>query len=270
MHRTDKIRTVKIKKVNREAIDITTLYFEDETVRTGEPGQYIMVWVPGDDEVPMSISGIDEGGLSSITVRKVGITSETLDAMQPGDKIGIRGPYGNSYDVIGENPLIVAGGSGTASLLPLVKAFKSKGVTPTFILGGRSADQLLFEDELLELLGEKLVISTDDGSMGFNGYASGYAALLMDENHFDQVYTCGPELMMAKVFQETERRDIPTQASLERYVKCAVGICGNCAIGPYRVCKDGPVFNTEMLREVREEFGISHMDASGKNVRVNH
>ncbi len=106
--------------------------------------------------------------------------------------------------------------------------------------------------------------------MGFNGYASGYAALLMDENHFDQVYTCGPELMMAKVFQETERRDIPTQASLERYVKCAVGICGNCAIGPYRVCKDGPVFNTEMLREVREEFGISQMDASGKNVRVNH
>lgn len=266
----DKIRTVEIKKVNREAIDITTLYFEDETVRSGEPGQYIMVWVPDDDEIPMSISGIDENGLSSITVRKVGITSETLDAMQPGGRIGIRGPFGNCYNLLGENPLFVAGGSGTASLLPLVKAFQANGVNPTFILGGRSADQLLFEDELFDLLGENLVISTDDGSMGYNGYASGYAALLMEENDYDHVYTCGPELMMAKVFQETERREIPIQASLERYVKCAVGLCGNCAIGPYRVCKDGPVFNSKMLREVRDEFGISHMDASGKKIRVNH
>jgi dihydroorotate dehydrogenase electron transfer subunit len=270
LHRVDKIRTVDIKKVNREAIDITTLYFKDEIVRTGKPGQYIMVWVPGNDEVPMSISGIDEDGLSSITVRNVGITSEILDAMKPGDRIGIRGPYGNLYELKGENPLIVAGGSGTASLLPLVKAFLAKGVKPTFILGGRSADQLLFEDELHELLGKNLVISTDDGSMGYSGYASGYAALLMDENQYDYLYTCGPELMMAKVFQETERRGIPMQASLERYIKCAVGICGNCAIGKYRVCKDGPIFNSEILREVRDEFGISQMDASGTKARVTH
>jgi dihydroorotate dehydrogenase electron transfer subunit len=270
LHRNDTIRTIKIKKINREAIDITTLYFDDEEVREAKPGQYIMVWVPGDDEVPMSISGIDKEGLSSITVRNVGITSEILDSMQPGDKLGIRGPFGNAYELNGKNPLIVAGGSGTASLLPLVEAFLSKGVTPMFILGGRSADQLLFEDELLEILGERLVISTDDGSMGFNGYASGYAALLMDENEFDHVYTCGPELMMAKVFQETERRGIPIQASLERYIKCAVGLCGNCVIGHYRVCVDGPVFNTKMLAEVREEFAISRMDASGKLIRVNH
>ena len=270
MHRNDRVRTVEIKKIKREAIDITTLYFKDEAVRESKPGMYLMVWVPGDDEVPMSISGIEENGFSSITVRNVGITSETLDAMQPGGKVGIRGPYGNSYELKGENPLIVAGGSGTVSLLPLVEAFLDKKIKPTFILGGRSADQLLFEDELLKLLGEKLVISTDDGSMGYSGYASGYAALLMDENEFDHVYTCGPELMMAKVFQETERRGIAIQASLERYVKCAVGLCGNCVIGPYRVCKDGPVFNTEMLVEVREEFGISRMDASGKLIRVNH
>ncbi|MBT5643129.1 dihydroorotate dehydrogenase electron transfer subunit, partial [Candidatus Bathyarchaeota archaeon] len=78
MHRNDTIRTIKIKKINREAIDITTLYFDDEEVREAKPGQYIMVWVPGDDEVPMSISGIDKEGLSSITVRNVGITSEIL------------------------------------------------------------------------------------------------------------------------------------------------------------------------------------------------
>ena len=270
MCRNDEIRTVVVLDVKREAVDITTIYFKDELVQTAKPGQYIMVWVPGEDEIPMSISTIEQNGLSSITVRKVGSTTEMLDSITLGARLGIRGPYGNHYEVLGENPLIVAGGSGAASLLPLVKAFLDKGVKPTFILGGRSSDQLLFEDTLVDLLREKLVISTDDGSMGYNGYASGYAALLMAENDYDHVYTCGPELMMAKIFYETEKKGLEIQASLERYVKCAVGLCGNCAVGPYRVCKDGPIFNTEMLKEIREEFGISHMDATGTKVRVHH
>ncbi len=270
MQGNDEIRTIIVLDVRREAVDISTLYFKDELVQTAQPGQYIMVWVPGEDEVPMSISNIEHNGLSSITVRKVGATTEILDSITPGTRLGIRGPYGNHYEVKGERPLIVAGGSGAASLLPLVKAFLKKGVKPTFILGGRSSDQLLFEDTLVDLLRENLVISTDDGSMGYNGYASGYAALLMAENDYDYVYTCGPELMMAKVFYETEKYNIPIQASLERYVKCAVGLCANCAIGKYRVCKDGPIFDTDMLKEVRDEFGISQMDASGTKVRVNH
>ena len=270
MHGNDEIRTIVVLDVHREAVDISTIYFKDDLIRTAKPGQYLMVWVPGEDEVPMSISTIDHNGLSSITVRKVGTTTEILDSIQPGSKLGIRGPYGNGYDVVGEKPLIVAGGSGAASLMPLVQEFLKKGITPTFILGGRSHDQLLFEDELVDLLREHLVISTDDGSMGYNGYASGYAALLMAENEYDYVYTCGPELMMAKVFYETEKKELPIQASLERYIKCAVGLCGNCVVGPYRVCKDGPVFDTEMLTEVREELGVAKMDASGIKVRVNH
>ncbi|MFC1802808.1 dihydroorotate dehydrogenase electron transfer subunit [Thermoproteota archaeon] len=266
----DVIRTVVVLDVKREAIDITTLYFKDEIVRTSKPGQYIMVWVPGVDEIPMSISTIEHNGLSSITVRNVGTTTEILDSLKPGAKFGIRGPYGNNYELKGKNPLIVAGGSGAASLLPLVRAFIAQGVNPTFILGGRSSDHLLFEDTLTDLLRENLVISTDDGSMGYSGYASGYAALLMAENQYDQVYTCGPELMMAKVFYETEKYGINIQASLERYVKCAVGLCGNCAIGPYRVCKDGPIFDTKMLNIITNEFGISYMDASGIKTLVHH
>jgi dihydroorotate dehydrogenase electron transfer subunit len=266
----DDIRTNVVLDVKREAVDISTIYFKDDLVKTAEPGQYVMVWVPGEDEIPMSISTIEKNGLSSITVRKVGPTTEILDSITPGSKLGIRGPYGNAYRVKGDKPLIVAGGSGAASLLPLVKALLKEGKKPTFILGGRSSDQLLFADTLVELLRENLVISTDDGSMGYSGYASGYAALLMAEKEFDHVYTCGPELMMVKIFYETEKYDLPIQASLERYVKCAVGLCGNCAIGPYRVCKDGPIFDAEMLNEVREEFGISQMDSSGIKIRVNH
>jgi len=270
MHGNDEIRTIIVLDVRREAVDISTLYFKDELTQTAKPGQYLMVWVPGEDEVPMSISTISHNGLSSITVRNVGPTTEILDSLQPGTKLGIRGPYGNNYEIKGEKPLIVAGGSGAASLYPLVEAFIAKGIIPTFILGGRSSDQLLFEDELVDLLKEKLVISTDDGSMGYSGYASGYAALLMAENEYDHVYTCGPELMMAKVFYETEKHNLQIQASLERYIKCAVGLCGNCVVGPYRVCKDGPIFDTEMLDTIREELGVSRLDASGIKVRVNH
>jgi dihydroorotate dehydrogenase electron transfer subunit len=270
LHRNDEIRTILVLDVKREAVGLSTIYFEDRIVQEAKPGQYIMVWLPGEEEIPMSISTINQNGLSSITVRNVGHTTEILESIRVGVRLGIRGPYGNHYEVLGERPLIVAGGSGAASLLPLVKAFINKGVKPTFILGGRSSDQLLFADTLTELLTDNLVISTDDGSMGYSGYASGYSALLMAENKYDQVYTCGPELMMAKVFYEAEKYNLPIQASLERYVKCAVGLCGSCTVGPYRVCVDGPIFNGNMLRRVSEEFGITQMDESGRKIRIKH
>lgn len=92
----------------------------------------------------------------------------------------------------------------------------------------------------------------------------------MDERQFDVVYTCGPELMMALIFSSAEDRGIQVQASLERYIKCAVGLCGSCAIGPYRVCKDGPVLTTDQLKVVRDEFGLQRMDPSGRAIKVNH
>jgi dihydroorotate dehydrogenase electron transfer subunit len=128
----------------------------------------------------------------------------------------------------------------------------------------------LFLEKLEKQLGDRLVISTDDGSRGFSGYASGYAAKLMETEVYDHVYTCGPELMMARVFLDADNLGLPVQASLERFIKCSVGLCGACAVGPYRVCADGPVFDTAMLRNIRGEFGVSRMDLSGKSVRVDH
>lgn len=271
MHiRQDNNRAVKLTHVVSECRDISSLHFRDEETRSAKPGQYLMVWLPGVDEVPMSVSGIDMDGLSRITVREVGEMTFKLNGLGPGDRIGLRGPFGNGYTVQGDRPLFVAGGSGAASLMPLVEEMLRREITPTFVLGARSADMLLFSDRLEDALGENLIVTTDDGSRGYSGYASGYAALLMEEDGFDTVYTCGPELMMAKVYQSAQEHGIPIQASLERYVKCAVGLCGNCAIGPYRVCKDGPVFDTEMLNEVRGEFGVNQMDASGKAIRVEH
>ncbi len=264
------MRTVMITRVLRMASDMVTLYFEDEECSRASPGQYAMIWIPGGEEIPMSLSTINPGGESSLTVRDVGEATKTLCERTEGDKVGLRGPFGIGYTLIGNEPLLVAGGSGVASLAPLAEAFIEKGVKLTFILGARTESDLPFRDRLEELLDDRLVLSTDDGSCGFDGFSSQCAEKLMDERGFDAVYTCGPELMMVTVFDEAESRGIPVQASLERYIKCAQGLCGSCAIGPYRVCMDGPVFDSEKLREVRDDFGSRKMDPTGKIVRVEY
>jgi len=213
----EKNRAVELTDVVSECRDISSLLFRDEETRGAKPGQYLMVWLPGVDEVPMSVSAMDMDGLSRITVRGVGEMTIRLNGLSPGDRVGLRGPFGNGYRVQGDKPLFVAGGSGAASLMPLVEEMLLQGTTPTFVLGARSADMLLFVDRLEETLGENLVVSTDDGSRGYSGYASGYAAMLMKEEAFDMIYTCGPELMMAKVYQSAQEHGLPIQASLRSW-----------------------------------------------------
>jgi dihydroorotate dehydrogenase electron transfer subunit len=259
------MKVVRIDRVVQETPDITTLYFPD--VGEARPGQYLMVWLPGVDEIPMSLSTI--GDPSSISVRVVGDATRTLSKLKKGDKIGIRGPFGNGYTLKGKHPFLVGGGSGIASLAPLAEELAAKGAKSTFLIGARSKDQLPFKERLLRL-GLRLVVSTDDGSEGFHGYASNYAGELMAKGGFDQVYICGPELMATKIWADADRLGLPVEASLERLCKCAVGLCGSCAIGPYRVCSDGPVFDSAKLREVAADFGKRRMDASGRMIRVDH
>ncbi len=266
----ESMRVVRLTKVKEEAGGMRSLHFADERCSEGVPGQYVMIWNPDAEEVPMSLASIGEDGEVSVVVRPVGESTEALCGMNAGDKIGLRGPFGNGYTVQGSSPLLVAGGTGSASLRPLAEEMVAKGLKPTFILGARNKDQLILKEGLESLLGENLLTATDDGSNGYRGYASTYADELMKEKKFDMIYTCGPEIMMAAVFRVAEEKCIPIQASLDRYIKCAVGLCGSCGLGPYRVCKDGPVFSSEQLREVRDEFGKSRMDPSGRAVRVDH
>jgi len=105
--------------------------------------------------------------------------------MKAGDRLGVRGPFGIGYTLFGDEPLLVAGGSGAASLTPLAEAFVEKGVKPTFILGARTESDLPFRSRLEELLGDGLLLATDDGSCGFNGFSSQCAEKVMDERSFD-------------------------------------------------------------------------------------
>jgi len=137
-------RAVKLIDVVSECRDVSSLLFRDEETRAAEPGQYLMVWLPGVDEVPMSVSALDVDGMSRITVREVGEATVKLSELSPGDRIGLRGPFGKGYRLQGDTPLLVAGGSGAASLMPLVEKMLRRETTPTLVLGARSADMLLF------------------------------------------------------------------------------------------------------------------------------
>ncbi len=105
-------------------------------------------------------------------------------------------------------------------------------------------------------------ISTDDGSAGFHGYAPQLAEQLVNENKYDIIYACGPELMLKPLIELAKRRHIEIQASLERLMKCGIGICDSCSINGYRVCVDGPVFSTQVLFNMRD-LGKVRRDASG-------
>ncbi|MFH1786876.1 MAG: dihydroorotate dehydrogenase electron transfer subunit [archaeon] len=243
---------VSITKVVQHAPDIRTFILSKSF--SPRAGQFCMVWVPGTGEIPMSFS--HENGF---TVRKVGKVSSALFKMKPGDKLGIRGPYGNGFKLKGKSALIVAGGCGVAPLLLLNKQLKAKKAV---IQGGSTKRDLVFKGELGSIK------CTDDGSEGYKGFPTSKVEELLNKTKFDQIYTCGPEAMMAKVVEIGARHRIPVQASLERYMKCACGICGSCVLDPsgLLVCKDGPVFTGRQLRGT--SFGKTRRSKSGKKCTI--
>jgi len=242
---------VRITEVVRETPTVSTLWFDHRF--SFNPGQFVMAWVPGVDEVPMALSSP-----SSITVQKVGDATSALLSMKEGNIIGIRGPFGNGF-ALKDNTLAIAGGVGAAPLLPLAMT----GVVPTFIIGARIAEELLFRKRLEEVT--DLKIMTDDGSAGNMGFAvQGMDNLTLDR--YSQVCVCGPEKMMSAVLHRLREQGLEERGkfSLHRYMKCGNGVCGSCCIDPsgLRVCRDGPVLPGELL--VDSEFGHYSRDGSGR------
>ncbi len=240
-----------VTRVIQETPSVKTIFFEEEF--DARPGQFVMVWIPGVDEIPMALSAPD-----AITVQEVGDATRALGMVKPGDLIGIRGPFGNGFSPEGRI-LAIAGGLGAAPLLPLAK--QHLGIT--FLLGARSASDLLYTNILSTC--SNLMISTDDGSAGYHGYVAGFLRD-MDLSLYDSICVCGPELMMKSVLEILDAKGISQkgQFSLHRYMKCGVGLCGSCCMDPdgLCVCRDGPVFRGDIL--LMSELGRYHRDASGR------
>ncbi|MFO8078524.1 MAG: dihydroorotate dehydrogenase electron transfer subunit [Thermoplasmatota archaeon] len=228
------------------------------------PGQFFMIWIPGVDEIPMSVSKIQKNN-KSITFKKVGDATEALFQKKEQDIIGIRGPFGNGFNLQGKKQLYVGGGTGIAMLAPAIKQQFQKGAEITVILGAKQKKDIFFK-EYLQNYTKNIYVTTDDGSSGYKGYASTFAGQLLQKETFDNIYTCGPEHMMNALLKN--RNNTPLQASLERYMKCGIGLCGQCCIGNgQRVCKDGPIFNHQLL-EKDTEFGRYKRDETGKKIPI--
>jgi dihydroorotate dehydrogenase electron transfer subunit len=228
-----------------------------------------MLWIPGVDEIPLSILGVEEGGLVSVAVKNVGQATKALHEAKEGDVIGVRGPFGNSFSMIKGSVLIVAGGTGTAPLVFLANRLLPSMTREVFVLGAKTRDELLFMNQLEQSFNRsqvQLVTSTEDGSCGITGLCTEPVEQILAKETFNIIYTCGPEKMLRKIFELAEEHRTNLEASLERLMRCAIGLCGSCTIGKYRVCADGPVFTSKQLREVKSEFGNSKRNLTGRKI----
>ena len=255
---------VTIEKVIDETPTVRTLYFSDDVMSNVLPGQFAMVWIPGINELPMSVMISKESGKAAFTVRKHGLASTGLFNIKTGEKIGVRGPYGNAFDIKTGKLLLVGGGTGLVPMMRLLTHVKPTDDV-TVLIGAKSKDEVFFETLANELLKNNLhnvAVSTDDGSYGEKGFVTDTVEKLLNESNFDGVYTCGPEKMMYKIVQSAHSRGIFVQASLERMMKCGVGICGSCCVGEDLACKDGTIFDGNHLSK-NKEFGHSYRNKAG-------
>jgi len=261
-----------IERVVDETPTVRTLYFHDEVLANVKPGQFAMVWIPGVNELPMSVMISEKKNEAGFTVRKRGESSTALYNLKVGDKIGVRGPYGNSFKITNGKIILIGGGTGLVPLMRLIK-LRCSGNYPnpaneiTLLMGSQTKNEVFFEETAKKILGDShqmngIIPVTEDGSYGEKGYVTDVMEKLLQENTYDAIYTCGPELMMYKVVKLANEKGIFVQASLERMMKCGVGICGSCCVNEDLVCRDGTVFDGQHLAK-NSEFGHFERTKSG-------
>ncbi|MFX1364695.1 MAG: dihydroorotate dehydrogenase electron transfer subunit [Promethearchaeota archaeon] len=279
------IKTVKVRNIIEECKDVKTLVFnmkirKSEKYITPKPGQFVMVWIPGIDEVPMSLSGCDSNGNWSITVKNVGECTNAMHNLNIGDYIGIRGPLGNHFKLKNHNLkeiFLIGGGIGMAPLKYLSTQLTQMNIKHRIIEGVKNEDDIMFNNYFQEAIRNHSEIHycTDDGSYGIKGVASDVFKELISKSNKKKlsnlvVYSCGPEVMLFKLFQICQEQKIEFYASLERIMRCGCGLCGLCALDPLGllVCKDGPIFNSKQLEKIKD-FGKYQRDFTGKKILVN-
>ncbi len=266
----DKRRIVQIEEIISETPTVKTLVFKDRLSYFAKPGQFLMIWIPRIEEIPMSVMINSKEGYAAVTIRKFGVGSTALFDRKKGDLIGLRGPYGNRFILRKKyrKILIIGGGTGLVPLLRLVSFASKEKVRSTIVMGAKTKAEVFFEKVTRNIIrgnNSSLLVCTDDGSYGIKGTTVTLMGKLVRDESFDCVYTCGPELMMKAVLDISNQNSIPVQASLERYMKCGIGICGSCCLDSSLVCQDGTVFDGRQLSKMLD-FGFSYRDKDGQKI----
>ena len=218
------------------------------------PGQFVEVRVDGSPTTflrrPISINFMDkERNELWLMVAMIGDGTRQLGRLQAGDTLNCVLPLGNAFTMPSakdEKVLLVGGGVGVAPMLYLGSVLHAQGIQPTFLLGGRTAQDLL-ELDIFNKYG-RVSVTTEDGSLGEKGFVTNHSVL---NEHFDRICTCGPTPMMKAVAHYAKEHDITCEVSLENLMACGLGACLCCVEktteGNLCVCKEGPVFNINRL-----------------------
>ena len=251
------MRSLPIQQVATHSAELKSFLFEQTF--EAEPGQFVMLWIPGLDEKPFSVSDVREGKIE-ITAKAVGPFSRALMECRPGDRLGLRGPFGRGFRPRGRG-LVVGGGMGIAPLRYLVHRLARDRASFRVALGARTASEMMFVGDFSKCGAE---FATDDGTLGRQSLVTGLAARLCAEETFDVIYGCGPEPMLVALKKLADERGIDCQLSLERHMKCGIGVCGSCCVdgSGICICREGPVLDKAELDQVAD-FGRPHRDATG-------
>ena len=264
----------RVLKTHQETRDTFTIELEPPAppqLHPFAPGQFNMLYVFGVGEVPISVSGDPRHTKVLVhTVREVGAVTRAMRRLKRGHLLGVRGPFGSSWPVeqaAGKDVVIVAGGIGLAPLRPAIYsilAHRQKYGRVVLMYGTRTPDDILFRKELERWrarLDLSVHVTVDRAIASWRG-SVGVVTTIIPRAHFDSnnvlAMICGPEAMMKFTILELENRGIGLEniyVSAERNMKCAIGFCGHCQLGPAFVCKDGPVFPYNRIRpffEIRE------------------
>lgn len=273
---------IKMVGNNYNILEIIGIVTETDSIKTfifewdmkggniPKPGQFVMIWnFSGEkDEKPMSISFIDKANNKiGITIKNIGKFTKELHNLNVGDRLGVRGPYGIGFKLEEEdfdkNILAIGGGVGMAPIACFADYAREKGANIHVVCGSITKTELLFEERLSKI-GTNIFTCTDDGTCGYKGFTTHRTIDLLEINSYDMAVVCGPELMMEGIFNVLESQNISAQYSMERYMKCAMGLCGQCCVDDtgWRVCVEGPVFSSKDLNKIKE-FGKYHRDSSG-------
>jgi len=262
---------LKIQRVRKENHDTFTLELEPHN-GSGRfpfaPGQFNMLYVYGVGEIPISISGDPTDPRVLVhTTRAVGNVTRAMLKLKKGDLVGVRGPLGTSWPVeeaVGRDVVIVTGGIGLAPLRPAIyKILAERGRYGSVVLlyGARTPADLLFRKELERWRGKlhlEVDVTVDHATPDWFGKV-GVVTTLIPRAPFDPhgaiAFVCGPEVMMRFTVFELENRGVSADrihVSMERNMKCGLGLCGRCQCGPKFVCRDGPVFRFAEIRKIFE------------------
>lgn len=252
-----------VKDIIRETPSTSTLVLAGKIDML--PGQFIMLTDFATGEKPFAFSFVSENECG-ITIKSVGKFTSAITQVPIGSTLYIRGPYGNYFTLPGKDKklILAGGGCGTAPMRLWLRFLLQHGYSNiTFINGAKTANELLYNEEFRSYPIE-LITSTDDGSEGFAGFTPDILKDVLKNSSFDILYTAGPEMMMKKVHEVIGNNLLESWFLLERYMKCGIGICGQCTLDPagIRLCIEGPVISGDVLKSI-DEFGAYTRDAYG-------